>query len=234
MTTTDVFLQELDALIQSKHLLTHTFYLAWSKGELSIECLKEYAKEYYHHVQAFPTYLSALHAHTEDAATRKVLLQNLIEEEAGSPNHPELWRNFALALGVTEAELACHTPNVEISSLIAAFRLICSKSGVAEGVAALYAYESQIPKICVSKIDGLKKHYGMQSPKDWQYFSVHIAADEQHAAEERSLLKNYITPNNMAEVRASAHTVLDGLWNFLSGLCDRYNISCGCEAKVTA
>jgi len=146
---TDAFLQELDALIQSKHLLNHKFYQAWSKGELSQDCLKEYAKEYYHHVRAFPTYLSALHAHTEDTATRKVLLQNLIEEEAGSPNHPELWRNFALALGVTEDELVCHTPNAQISSLIDAFRSICSKLGVAEGIAALYAYESQIPKICI-------------------------------------------------------------------------------------
>ena len=231
-TATDTFLQELDALIQSKHLLNHAFYLAWSKGELSIDCLKEYAKEYYHHVQAFPTYLSALHAHTEDASTRKVLLQNLIEEEAGSPNHPDLWRNFTTALGVTESELACHTPNAEISSLIDAFRSICSKLGVAEGVAALYAYESQIPKICISKIDGLKKHYGMQDPNSWQYFSVHIAADEQHAAEERSLLQSYITPKNMSDVRTSAHTVLEGLWNFLSGLCERYNISCDCEVKV--
>ena len=98
------FLDDLDAQIKEKHLLNHPFYQAWSRGELSLECLQEYAKEYYHHVKAFPTYISALHAHTECPSTRKALLQNLMEEEGGSPNHPDLWKNFALSLGVKEEE----------------------------------------------------------------------------------------------------------------------------------
>ena len=222
----EIFLQELDEQIQQKHLLAHPFYLAWSRGELSIECLKEYAKEYYHHVKAFPTYISALHAHTEDAATRKILLQNLIEEEAGSPNHPDLWRNFALSLGVTEQELNAHQPNSEIKELITTFRGICGKQTVAEGVAALYAYESQIPSICTSKIEGLKKFYGMTSPKDWKYFRVHIAADKKHAAQERALLGEHVQPGRMNDVRLAAGKVLDALWNFLSGMCHRHAIVC--------
>jgi pyrroloquinoline-quinone synthase len=221
-----LFLQDLDKLINSKHLLKHEFYQAWSKGELSKECLQEYAKEYYHHVKAFPTYLSAVHSHTENPETRKALLKNLIEEEAGSPNHPDLWKNFALGLGATEQELANHTPNAEISSLISTFKKICSQKSVAEGLATLYAYESQIPAICVSKIDGLKKHYGMTSPQGWEYFRVHIIADTEHAAEERELLSSYVNTHNMSSVYEAADLVLDTLWNFLSGLCERYNISC--------
>jgi pyrroloquinoline-quinone synthase len=222
----DLFLDDLDLLIQSKHLLKHPFYLAWSKGELSLECLKEYAKEYYQHVKAFPTYLSALHSHTENAATRKVLLQNLVEEEAGSPNHPDLWKNFALQLGVSDEELSKHTPNGEIAGLIATFRKACNQGTTAEGIASLYAYESQIPEICVSKIDGLKRHYGIENPKGWEYFSVHIAADKEHAADERKLLSSYVNHDNMKMVREAADKVLDALWNFLSSLCDRYKISC--------
>lgn len=219
-------LNDLDLLIKSKHLLNHDFYKAWSKGELSQECLKEYAKEYYHHVKAFPTYLSAVHCHTECSETRKSLLKNLIEEEGGSPNHPELWRQFAIALGASENELASHCPNAEISHLIKTFRNICSQHSVAEGIAALYAYESQIPEICISKIAGLKSFYGMKNPQDWEYFRVHIAADKEHAAEERELLKGHISKANARSVRDSANAVLDSLWNFLSGLCHRYNIAC--------
>src|SRR4051812_49158471 len=102
------FFNELEALIQQKHLLNHDFYRAWSQGELPSGVLQEYAKEYYHHVQAFPTYLSALHSRTENMAWRRLLLQNLIEEEAGSPNHPELWKEFALHLGISEEELLSH------------------------------------------------------------------------------------------------------------------------------
>ncbi len=80
---------QIDKDIEAKHLLKHPFYLAWTRGELSREALADYARQYYHHVAAFPTYLSAIHANCDDQSTRKELLNNLIDEEAGSPNHPE-------------------------------------------------------------------------------------------------------------------------------------------------
>jgi len=226
--TCDAFLEEIDAAIQSKHLLKTPFYQAWSRGELSLACLQDYAKEYYQHVKAFPTYLSAIHCRVEDATARRLLLQNLIEEEAGSPNHPELWKKFALALGVTEEELSTHTPSEAMKSLVTTFRSICSQGNLAEGVAALYAYESQIPDICVSKIDGLKKHYGRKDPKDWQYFTVHIEADKEHAAQERALLQEHIGFEQVPAVRSSVHAALDALQNFLSDMCHRHGIAMAC------
>lgn len=224
--TRQLFLDRLDVQIQSKHLLKHEFYQAWSAGSLSIDCLREYAKEYYQHVKAFPTYLSAIHCRTDNVSTRRILLQNLIEEEAGSPNHPELWKNFALALGVTEEELISHKSSIEIENLISTFRNICGQRTIAEGISALYAYESQIPEICISKIDGLQKYYDMQNPKDWEYFTVHIAADKEHAAQERQLLKSYVTEDNHELIDSALNRILDLLWNFLSSMCSRYNIAC--------
>ena len=185
----DAFMAALDAQIAQKHLLKHPFYQAWSRGELSLPCLREYAKEYYQHVKAFPTYLSALHARIQDPKIRRVLLNNLIEEEAGSPNHPELWQQFAYALGVHAQELADYSSSEKMAELIDVFRTLCSQNSIEEGISALYAYESQIPEICVSKIQGLKQHYGMRQPEGWEYFRVHIGADEEHAAQERGLLK---------------------------------------------
>src|ERR1051326_8605491 len=83
------YLDEIDKDIAQKHLLKHPFYLAWTRGELSREALADYARQYYHHVAAFPTYLSGAHAKCEDQDTRKQLLDNLIDEEAGSPNRSE-------------------------------------------------------------------------------------------------------------------------------------------------
>jgi pyrroloquinoline-quinone synthase len=226
MFTTQEFIKNLDLKIDSKNLLKHHFYQAWTQGTLSKECLREYAKEYYHHVKAFPTYLSALHSHTEDQATRKLLLTNLIEEEDGSPNHPELWKSFALALGNTEEEIASHQPCKEIQELIHTFRKQCLEGSVSEGLTALYSYESQIPEICISKIDGLKKHYGMHHPDDWKYFSIHIAADLEHAAVERELIAKHVDSNNASQAMHSAELILNRLWDFLSGLCDRYNVKC--------
>src|SRR3989454_9907656 len=190
-------LDKVDNDIAEKHLLKHPFYLAWTRGELSKEALTDYARQYYHHVAAFPTYLSAVHAKCDNQPTRKQILSNLIDEEAGSPNHPELWKQFAAALGVEDVDLAKTEKQPETKSLIATFRSVCGEQSTAEGLTALYAYESQIPAICESKIDGLKKHYGFADPKDYEYFSVHIEADREHSTAEREMLGNYVDDQNI-------------------------------------
>ena len=219
-------LHKIDNDIAEKHLLKHPFYLAWARGELSKEALTDYAKQYYHHVAAFPTYLSALHAKCDDQPTRKQILQNLIDEEAGLPNHPELWRQFANALNVDDVDLAKTEQQPETKNLIGTFRSVCGNGSIAEGLAALYAYESQIPAICESKIDGLKKYYGFNDPKGYEYFSVHIEADKEHSAAEREMLITRIDNRNAAKVLASVNRVLDALWETLSGVCRRHAIAC--------
>ena len=216
-------LDQIDTDIAEKHLLKHPFYLAWARGELSKEALTDYAKQYYHHVAAFPTYLSAVHATCDDQPTRRQILSNLIDEEAGSPNHPELWKQFADSLGVSDINAE---KQPETRNLVDTFRSVCGDKSTAEGLAALYAYESQIPAICESKIDGLKKFYGFNDPKGYEYFSVHIEADKEHSATERELLNKYVDNNNAENVRGSVNRVLDALWEMLSGVCRRHAIAC--------
>jgi pyrroloquinoline-quinone synthase len=220
------YLDEIDHQIAAKHLLKHPFYLAWTRGELSKEALADYARQYYHHVAAFPTYLSAVHAKCDDQMTRKTLLNNLIDEEAGSPNHPELWLQFAEGLGVAPSDVRTSEKWTETKDLVDTFRSVCRDGSTAEGLAALYAYESQIPEICESKIDGLKKHYSISDPNHYEYFKVHIEADREHSAGERKLLGTYAGKQNFESVRTSANRVLDALWEMLSGVCRRHAIAC--------
>ena len=220
------YLDNIDKDIAQKHLLKHPFYLAWTRGELSKGALTDYAQQYYHHVAAFPTYLSAVHAKCYDQHTRKQLLNNLIDEESGSPNHPELWKKFADSLGVEDAELAQTEKRPETKKLIDTFRSVCGQGSTAEGLGALYAYESQIPAICESKIEGLKKHYGFTKPEQYEYFTVHIEADREHSATEREMLSRYIGDQNFESVEASVNRVLDALREMLSGVCHRHAIVC--------
>jgi pyrroloquinoline-quinone synthase len=222
----NAYLDRLDQQIAARHLLTHPFYLAWTRGELRRETLADYARQYYQHVAAFPTYLSAVHARCDDQPTRRQLLANLIDEEAGDPNHPQLWRNFAAALGVSPNDLDNAETWPETAELIATFRSVCREGGIAEGLAALYAYESQIPAVSESKIDGLVRHYRCSDPESYRYFSVHIEADKEHAATERALLEQNITAQNAPAMRAAAERVLGALWELLSGVCRRHAIAC--------
>jgi pyrroloquinoline-quinone synthase len=220
------YLGRIDAQIAAKHLLTHPFYQAWARGELSREALQDYARQYYHHVAAFPTYLSAVHANTDDQEARKHILANLIDEEAGEPNHPALWLQFADNLGVSSEGARSATLWPETQSLIDTFRSVCREGSTTEGLTALYAYESQIPAVSESKIDGLQKFYGVDDPAGYRYFSVHVEADKEHSATERALLESRLDGMSAASAEQAADRVLDALWEMLSGVCRRHQIAC--------
>jgi pyrroloquinoline-quinone synthase len=110
--------------------------------------------------------------------------------------------------------------------LVDTFRSVCADASTAEALAALYAYESQIPEICESKIDGLKRHYGVTDPEHYHYFTIHVEADREHSAGERKMLNAYLTEENFNSVKASLNRVLDALWEILSGVCRRHAIAC--------
>lgn len=219
-------MQPIEQAIAERHVLTHPFYQAWQRGELTLPALQDYTRQYYRHVAAFPTYLSALHSHTEDIPTRRVLLENLIDEERGEVNHPELWLRFAEGLGVSRDEVLAASPEPEAEAIVATFRSICRDRSVAEGLAALYAYESQIPAVAETKIEGLKTHYGIAGDDALAYFTVHEIADVAHSAEERALLESHLDPANAPASEQAAREALDALWNLLSGVCRRHNIAC--------
>jgi pyrroloquinoline-quinone synthase len=160
-------------------------------GKLTREALVEYAKQYYHFVQAFPTLVSATHANTPHLAVRQELLENLIEEERGAGNHPGLWVKFAQSLGVSEDEAARTELLPETREAIDALRAITRDGSYLEGVAALYAYESQIPEVARVKIDGLKQFYGINDATALSFFTVHQEADIYHSAGEKNILKDH-------------------------------------------
>src|SRR4029078_3214060 len=110
--------------------------------------------------------------------------------------------------------------------LITTFRSICSQGDLAEGLAALYAYESQIPAVSERKIGVVKKHYGFNDLESYLYFTVHIEADREHAAAERTLLAKNVRPENSSALPAAAEGILSGLWELLSGVCRRHAIAC--------
>ena len=225
-TATKNYIDEIDARIRKHSLLLHPFYQAWTKGELTLDSLRDYASQYYHHVAAFPTYLSATHANMSNIQDRRLVLENLIDEEAGTPNHPELWLKFAESLGLERDDVVRTTVQRETRNLINVFKNTCGRESTASALAALYAYESQIPAVAESKIRGLKQHYGFDDNDGIKYFAVHIEADKEHSAVERELLSRYIDHENAGETIESVERVLNALWELLTGVCERHGIEC--------
>ncbi|MBV8516368.1 MAG: CADD family putative folate metabolism protein [Acidobacteria bacterium] len=212
-------IQALDARIASRHLLDHTFYQRWNAGTLSADELREYARQYFHYAMAFPTFVSAMHAHTDDLPTRQLLLENLIEEERGPENHPELWLRFCESLGLDREDVKRGIANDSTRALIATMRDLAREGALHEGLASLYAYESQIPAVAKAKIEGLAKWYGISADRDTAFFRVHMDADVVHANTSREILRDLCATDEQAqEAERAAGRTLDALYAFLDSV----------------
>lgn len=209
-------LSTLDSMISERSLLKHPFYQAWTAGTLTMERLQNYAIEYYPHVAAFPRYLSAIHSRCADIATRQALLENLIEEERGADNHPELWLRFAEAIGVARERVLDATPSPASASLVRAFTQLAESEHVASGLAALYAYESQIPAVATAKIDGLKRFYRITDDRGLAFFTKHEKADVWHARTGAELIARHCPTDRDRDLAIDAAArALDALWSLL-------------------
>lgn len=210
------FIEQLSSKLDAWHLLKHPYYQAWNHGELSRETLQTYAKEYYHHVAAFPRYISAIHADCADIKIRQLLLGHLIEEEQGDENHPELWQRFAEALGV-DRNLLRDSAALETTRKLVDGYFDLVKTNYATGLGALYAYERQTPAVSTSKIAGLTEHYGVNTQEGLQFFTVHQQADEWHTQECEDLL-NLLSDEEKLQAEIGAEKAAQLLWQFLDGM----------------
>jgi pyrroloquinoline-quinone synthase len=209
-------LDRLNATIAQKNLLRHPFYQDWQAGKLTRQALQLYATQYYRHVEAFPKHLRVLAARTE-GPLRDTVIENLAEEEDPSAPHPKLWRDFAAALGVDQEDITYCPSLPGTQAVVATFREICGDRPVAEAVAALYAYESQVPEIAATKIEGLRTFYGITRPAALAYFTIHEQTDKAHRAAWRNWLAEHADGNH-DEILATAREALDALWGALDAV----------------
>jgi len=213
----------IEEKIQARHLLSHPFYQRWQAGQLMREELQGYAKEYFSFESEFPRFLSALHAKCPDNQMRQQLLENLVHEEQGEDNHPELWLRFAEGMGVSRESVKEHFRSDETEHLMRTYRDLVGREGIAQGVAALYAYERQQPDVARTKMDGLKSFYGVNDEATVAFFKAHQHYDVFHAEAEIGILEKLCeTKEDEDRVVAAVETSLDALYDFLDGVERRY------------
>jgi pyrroloquinoline-quinone synthase len=209
----------IDGKVADRAMLKHPFYQAWTEGRLSLDELRAYARQYFHHVEAFPRAVGAVHSACPDRDGRRMLAENLAEEEgleAGKQDHATLWLMFACGLGETEEAVREQGLNLETRALIETFREL-SRRSYASGLGALYAYESQFPGVASAKIEGLIDRYGITDEETLRFFRVHQSADVEHSAVCRQLLDR-LPDDQKAEAIAAGEELAGALWNFLSGV----------------
>ena len=220
----EIFLSRLDECIRKYDLLCHPFYKAWSAGELTRDDLREYGENYYRHVEAFPTYLAELGVRLEEGEVRRAVLANMTDEKGGEDafgnpqsSHAELWLDFVEGMGGSRKPK--RQPVVEVRQLISHFHRVAGEGTQEEALAALYAYESQVPRVAQEKDRGLHEWYGA-SEITRAYFTLHTTADVYHSQLWRKQLEQRIqrNPGAAEKALAAAEGAAKALWNALDGI----------------
>jgi pyrroloquinoline-quinone synthase len=211
----------LNAIISEHHLLKHRFYQAWSNGELSKDTLQRYAAQYYQQVQSFPRFISRVHTACPHIEARKVLLENLVDEEIHGTDHPALWMQFAEGMGASRENVLNEKGLPETEAMVETFYHLAERDW-RDGLCALYAYEYQVPDVSASKIDGLKKFYGIEDERTLEFFAAHQQYDVEHSRQVAGLIERYVEVESAEKATREAAFAL---WGFLDGMCREENIA---------
>lgn len=215
MTRSGDLLERLDGMIEGRNLLDHSFYRKWSAGTLPRSSLQDYARQYYAFESTFPKVLSTLLAREERPRVRGALLENLWDEEHGADNHAELWLRFAEGVGVSRDETTVAERNTATEDLVDTYRRAGREGPVEAGVAAIYAYERQVPALAETKIAGLDR-YGVPTAAR-RFFEVHATLDVEHSDAERQIIKD-TDPSAEQTVVEATENALDAWWAFLGAV----------------
>jgi len=228
MNTTQFF-EQLETSIANYDLLCHPFYRAWAAGELTRHDLREYARHYYHHLEAFPSYLAEFALRLDEGDLRRAVLANMCDEK-GAPGssgkgfaphaepHSELWLDFAEGMGGTR-DMRWHLPVAEVRELMRHFHRVASEGTPEEALAAFYVYESQVPRVAEEKERGLRAMYGADD-KTCGYFALHATADVYHSKVWHKQLEKLLAANPEAAQAAldAAENTARLLWQALDGI----------------
>jgi pyrroloquinoline-quinone synthase len=205
-------LEDVDALIEGRRLLDHPFYTKWVEGTLPKENIQEYCRQYFAFESSFPRFLSAIHSRTEAPVARQHLLENLWDEEHGAENHRELWLRFSEGMGVAREDIEDADRNEATRALVDTYASACEDP--AAGVAAVHAYERQVPAVAAAKITGLREHYGVDDERALAFWKVHEGLDVEHADAEREILEE----SDREQVLEGTRRALDAWWRFLDAV----------------
>lgn len=214
--------ERLNQIIEEKSLLKHPFYQAWSNGELNRDILKDYAAQYYNQVQSFPRFISRVHTACPTIEARKVLLENLVDEEIHGTDHPALWMQFAEGLGASHDMVNAQEQLPETKEMVDVYYDLAERDW-RDGLCALYAYECQVPEVSKSKIAGLKDFYGITDERTLEFFTAHQIYDVGHANQVATLIEKYVEPEAAEKATREA---AQALWGFLDGMCRVHGIHC--------
>jgi pyrroloquinoline-quinone synthase len=225
--SSEKFLEEMKALVVSKHSKDHPLFDRIERGDLSKAQLIGFVKQFYLlFPKPFPKPIAAMFARSpEDSELEKMWMENLDEEmaggQSGTAGHKDLYLNFAAALGISREEMNAVLPLPETRALLAWRELMVSQRTwmelyASQGMALEGTASGRMNKV----VNGLVEHYGFQrDTDDILYWTLHMAVDEEHMRVGPYVVEKYaISDLEQQRVRETLNGTLDIFWLVFDGI----------------
>lgn len=165
-----------DRAISGRRLLEHPYYRRWQDGLLSVEELASYAEQYRHIELRLPSVLAVTAESLAEGTARRLVEENLSDEQFRPRPHAELFEQFAAAVGAdNDAEAADATR--ELVDLYDG----AASSGPVAALSVIGTYELQAAQLARTKAESLRGHYGLGAEAT-EFWDVHADLEETHAA----------------------------------------------------
>ncbi len=201
-------------------LMASRYFSELREGKLSIRRLQGFAIQHYLHNLALCKGFALCmvkHAHN------RVLYNHFSEQYIEEHSHPELAKQFGLALKLTEEEFANAVPNFHCLAHTAAVIRGMLLGSPAENRAGALVNESMVGRYSQEFHTNLRKHYGL-SEDACRFFSLHAVVDQEHVKMAMDVIAQFTESAREEElIRQSVRNMVRFKLNKFDGIYEAYS-----------
>lgn len=226
--TQDAFWSELREEIQSQSVSQHPLYRDLVDGSLARNTIAELCAQLKFTVLDGISSLSLIVPQVP-RHIKKELAENLYGELCGTPAEPSHWElalRAGAAAGYSEDDIDARSMLPETKVYPDTVSAYAIRGGWLEALSFVsLGIEDMFTEFCDGVTKGLKEHYGYSDDEAF-YFSVHVGADEAHAATGWDAARSHATTDErMQSVRRASLEGRNMWWNMYSAVYRK------CEGK---
>jgi pyrroloquinoline-quinone synthase len=215
-------LQSFSTLTQNHPLWNHKFLARCRAGQLTLPEVQILAVQMYKFSKEFNRILASILSRCPDESAQHVIVDNLFDEMGQGDlgqTHPELFRRFTRAIGITDEALAIAPTASETLHLIATYLEIPHQYGYLAAIGAVcFASEGIVNSLYSQLYQGIVGAAPLPR-ESLIFFEVHIDVDDSHAANLAHLLEPRVTtPEQASEISQAILKAMDARVQFFDGI----------------
>jgi pyrroloquinoline-quinone synthase len=220
--TTAEAMRSFEVIAQMHPLWTHPFLARCGNADLTLSEVRVLAVQMYKFSKEFNRILASILAACSDEAAQFVIVENLFDEMGQGDRdlvHPELFRRFTRAIGISDAELVAMPTQPETQAMIDTYLGLSQEYGYLSALGAVcFASEGIVNALYTQIYHGIRDS-GPIDPADLRFFDVHIHVDDSHAANLANLIEPRLQSTaQVVDIQRAIAAAMDARVQFFDGI----------------